>query len=163
MWCRTTCCNAKVLAGGQSLVPILRLRLAYPDVVDGLRRMTGVRGIRDEGDDMVIGVMTTQYEVMTAELVRQHCGLLAAAASAVADPRVRHRGTLGGELSHANPAGDLPAVALAFGTTMIVQPSGQRLVPADEFFIDYLQTALDPAEVLVEVRIPKRDPADGRG
>ena len=156
--------NAKVLAGGQSLLPILRLRLAYPDVVVDLGAMTGVRGIRDEGDDLVIGAMTTHYEVMTSALVRQHCGLLAEATSTVADPQVRHRGTFGGALSHADPAGDLPAVALAFGTTMIVQgPTGQRSVPACEFFIDYLQTALDPAEVLVEVRIPKRGPADGWG
>ncbi|HEY2284308.1 MAG TPA: xanthine dehydrogenase family protein subunit M [Streptosporangiaceae bacterium] len=156
--------NAKVLAGGQSLLPILRLRLAYPDIVVDLGRMTGVHGIRDEGHDLVIGAMTTHYEVMTSELVRQHCGLLAAATSTVADPQVRHRGTLGGALSHADPAGDLPAVALAFGTTMIVQgPSGRRSVPAEEFFVDYLQTALDPAEVLVEVRIPKCGPADGWG
>jgi carbon-monoxide dehydrogenase medium subunit len=156
--------NAKVLAGGQSLLPILRLRLAYPDVVVDLGGMTGVRGIRDEGDDMVIGAMTTHYEVMTSALVRQHCGLLAEATSTVADPQVRHRGTFGGALSHADPAGDLPAVALAFGATMIVQgPSGQRSVPAGEFFIDYLQTALDPADVLVEVRIPKRGRADGWG
>jgi carbon-monoxide dehydrogenase medium subunit len=156
--------NAKVLAGGQSLLPILRLRLAYPDVVVDLGQMTGVHGVRDEGDDVVIGAMTTHYEVMTSGLVRQHCGLLAEATSTVADPQVRHRGTLGGALSHADPAGDLPAVALASGATMIVQgPSGQRSVPAEEFFIDYLQTALDPAEVLVEVRIPKRGPADGWG
>jgi carbon-monoxide dehydrogenase medium subunit len=156
--------NAKILAGGQSLLPILRLRLAYPDVVVDLGGMTGVRGIRDEGDDLVIGAMTTHYEVMTSALVRQHCGLLAEATSTVADPQVRHRGTFGGALSHADPAGDLPAVALAFGATMIVQgPSGQRSVPAGEFFIDYLQTALDPADVLVAVRIPKRGPSDGWG
>jgi carbon-monoxide dehydrogenase medium subunit len=143
--------NAKILAGGQSLLPILRLRLAYPDVVVvDLNRAAGLHGVRDEGDHLVIGAMTTHYEVIRSELVRRHCGLLAEATATVADPQVRHRGTFGGALSHADPAGDLPAVALAFGTTMVVAgPAGRRTVPASEFFADYLQTALEPAEVLV--------------
>jgi carbon-monoxide dehydrogenase medium subunit len=148
--------NAKLLAGGQSLLPILRLRLAYPDVVVDLNRTAGMRGIRDEGDHLVIGAMTTHYAVMNSALVRRHCGLLAEATATVADPQVRHRGTFGGALSHADPAGDLPAVALAFGTTMVVAgPNGRRTVPASEFFVDYLQTALEPTEMLVEVRVPK--------
>jgi carbon-monoxide dehydrogenase medium subunit len=156
--------NAKVLAGGQSLLPILRLRLAYPDVVVDLGNTAGVRGIRDEGDELVIGAMTTHYEVMTSSLVREHCGLLAEATATVADPQVRHRGTFGGSLSHADPAGDLPAVALVFGTTMILQgPNAQRSVPAEQFFVDYLQTAAEPDEVLVEVRVPKRGAANGWG
>jgi carbon-monoxide dehydrogenase medium subunit len=121
-------------------------------------------GIRDEGDELVIGAMTSHYEVMTSDLIRQHCGLLAKATSTVADPQVRHRGTFGGALSHADPAGDLPAVALAFGTTMVVAgPDGRREVPASEFFADYLQTALGPADVLVEVRVPKLDAGAGWG
>src|SRR5690348_2258551 len=148
--------NAKILAGGQSLLPILRLRLAYPDVVVDLNRAAGLRGVRDEGDHLVIGAMTTHYAVMNSALVRRHCGLLAEATATVADPQVRHRGTFGGALSHADPAGDLPAVALAFGTTMVVAgPNGRRTVPASEFFVDYLQTALEPTEMLVEVRVPK--------
>ena len=99
--------NAKILAGGQSLLPILRLRLAYPDVVVDLNRVAGLRGVRDEGDHLVIGAMTTHYEVIRSELVREHCGLLAEATATVADPQVRHRGTFGGALSHADPAGDL--------------------------------------------------------
>ena len=156
--------NAKILAGGQSLLPILRLRLAYPDVVVDLNRVAGLRGVRDEGDHLVIGAMTTHYEVIRSELVREHCGLLAEAAATVADPQVRHRGTFGGALSHADPAGDLPAVALAFGTTMVVAgPAGRRAVPASEFFADYLQTALEPAEMLVEVQVPKLGAGSGWG
>ena len=156
--------NAKLLAGGQSFLPILRLRLAYPDVVVDLGRTAGMWGIRDEGDALVIGAMTTHYEVMTSSLVRRHCGLLAEAISTVADPQVRHRGTFGGALSHADPAGDLPAVALAFGTTMVVAgPGGRREVPASEFFADYLQTALGPADVLVGVRVPKLGGGTGWG
>ena len=156
--------NAKLLAGGQSFLPILRLRLAYPDVVVDLGRTAGMWGIRDEAEELVIGAMTTHYEVMTSHLVRRHCRLLAEATSTVADPQVRHRGTLGGALSHADPAGDLPAVALAFGTTMVVTgPDGRREVSASEFFADYLQTALGPADVLVEVRVPKLGGGNGWG
>jgi carbon-monoxide dehydrogenase medium subunit len=156
--------NAKLLAGGQSLLPILRLRLAYPDVVVDLSRTAGMWGIREEGDELVIGAMTTHYEVMTSELVRRYCGLLAEATSTVADPQVRHRGTLGGALSHADPAGDLPAVALAFGATLMVAgPAGRRAVPSSEFFVDYLQTALEPTDVLAEIRVPKLGTASGWG
>jgi carbon-monoxide dehydrogenase medium subunit len=156
--------DAKLLAGGQSLLPILRLRLAYPEVVIDLSRTAGMWGIREDGDDLVIGAMTTHYEVMTSDLVRRHCGLLAEATSTVADPQVRHRGTLGGALSHADPAGDLPAVALVYGATMVAAgPGGRREVPASEFFIDYLQTALDLTEVLVEIRLPKLGGANGWG
>ena len=148
--------NAKVLAGGQSFLPVLRLRLAYPDLVVDLSRTAGLHGIRDDGDELVIGAMTTHYEVMTSDLVRRHCGLLAAATSTVADPQVRHRGTFGGALSHADPAGDLPGVAVALGVTMIVAgPGGRRAVPAQEFFVNVFQTVLEPEEVLVQVRVPK--------
>ena len=129
-----------------------------------LNRAAGLHGVRDEGDHLVIGAMTTHYEVIRSELVRRHCGLLAEATATVADPQVRHRGTFGGALSRADPAGDLPAVALAFGTTMVVAgPAGRRAVPASEFFADYLQTALEPAEVLVEVQVPKLGAGSGWG
>jgi aerobic carbon-monoxide dehydrogenase medium subunit len=156
--------NAKLLAGGQSLLPILRLRLAYPDLVVDLSRTAGMWGIRDDGDALVIGGMTTHYEVMTSDLVQRYCGLLGEATSTVADPQVRHRGTFGGALSHADPAGDLPAVALAFGATMVAAGTdGRREIPASEFFVDYLQTALQPTEVLVEVRVPKLGTGSGWG
>jgi aerobic carbon-monoxide dehydrogenase medium subunit len=148
--------NAKILAGGQSLLPILRLRLAYPDVVVDLNRVAGLHGVRDEGDHLVIGAMTTHYEVIRSELVREHCGLLAEATATVADPQVRHRGTFGGALSHADPAGDLPAVIVALDVTLVARgPAGQREIPAGQFFVDYLTTALEPGEILTGIRVPK--------
>jgi carbon-monoxide dehydrogenase medium subunit len=148
--------DAKVLAGGQSLLPLLRLRLAYPSLVIDIGRVPELRGVRDDGAAVVIGAMTTHYEVLHDPLIRQHCGLVAEATATVADPAVRHRGTFGGALAHADPAGDLPAVALALDAEMVVQgPGGRRTVPAAEFFVDYLTSALAPDEVLVEVRLPK--------
>jgi aerobic carbon-monoxide dehydrogenase medium subunit len=148
--------DAKVLAGGQSLIPLLRLRLAYPDVVVDCGRVAEMRGVREDGDHLVIGAMTTHYEVIRDPLVKAHAGLSAAATETVADPAVRHRGTFGGALSHADPAGDLPAVALALDAEFVIAGSGgRRSVHASEFFVDYLQTAIEPGEVLVEVRVPK--------
>jgi carbon-monoxide dehydrogenase medium subunit len=148
--------DAKVMAGGQSLIPLLRLRLSYPEVVVDVGRVEEMRGIREDGDHIVIGAMTTHYDVLRDPLVREHAGLIAQATSTVADPAVRHRGTFGGALAHADPAGDLPAVAAALEAEFVVAGTGgRRTVPASEFFVDYLQTALEPEEVLVEVRIPK--------
>ena len=148
--------EAKVLAGGQSLIPLLRLRLAYPEVVVDVGRVAEMRGVRDDGDHIVIGAMTTHHDVIRDDLVNAHCGLVVAATKTVADPAVRHRGTFGGALSHADPAGDLPAVVLALDGEFVVAGSGgRRTVAASDFFVDYLQTALAPDEVLVEVRLPK--------
>lgn len=148
--------DAKLMAGGQSLIPLLRLRLAYPEVVIDVGRVEEIRGVREDGDHLVIGAMTTHHDVMRNELVRQHAGLIAEATQTVADPAVRHRGTFGGALAHADPAGDLPAVALALRAQFVIAGSGgRRTVPAKEFFVDYLQTAVQPDEVLVEVRVPK--------
>ena len=148
--------DAKVLAGGQSLVPLLRLRLAYPSTLVDIGGIDELRGVRDDGDAIVIGAMTSHYTVMHDELVREHAGLIAEATGTVADPAVRHRGTFGGSLAHGDPAGDLPAVALAYDAEMVVAGAGgRRTVAAADFFADYLQTAIGPAEVLVEVRIPK--------
>jgi aerobic carbon-monoxide dehydrogenase medium subunit len=148
--------DAKVMAGGQSLIPLLRLRLAYPSVVVDVGRVDEMRGVREDGDHLVIGAMTTHYEVIQDPLIRQHAGLIAEATETVADPAVRHRGTFGGSLAHADPAGDLPAVALALGAEFVVAGSGgRRTVAAADFFVDYLQTAIAPDEVLVEVRVPK--------
>ncbi len=148
--------DAKVMAGGQSLIPLLRLRLSYPEVVVDVGRVEEMRGIREDADHIVIGAMTTHYDVLRDPLVREHAGLIAQATSTVADPAVRHRGTFGGALAHADPAGDLPAVAAALEAEFVVAGTGgRRTVPASEFFVDYLQTALEPEEVLVEVRIPK--------
>jgi aerobic carbon-monoxide dehydrogenase medium subunit len=148
--------DAKVLGGGQSLIPLLRLRLAYPEVVVDCSRVGEMRGVRDDGDGIVIGAATTHHEVMTDPLVRTHVGLLAEATATVADPAVRHRGTFGGALAHGDPAGDLPAVALALDAQLTVAgPGGRRTVAAADFWQDYLQTAVGPDEVLVEVRLPK--------
>ena len=148
--------DAKVLGGGQSLIPLLRLRLAYPSVLVDLGGVEELRGVRDAGDHLVIGAMTTHHQVMTDPLVREHAGLLAAATATVADPAVRHRGTFGGSIAHADPAGDLPAVALAYDARMVLAgPGGRRTVPAGQFFADYLQTAAGPDDVLVEVEVPK--------
>ncbi|MEW2623802.1 xanthine dehydrogenase family protein subunit M [Streptomyces sp. NPDC048106] len=150
--------EAKVLAGGQSLLPLLRLRLAFPELVVDVGRIPGLRGVREDGETLVIGALTPHHDVIRDPLVRRHAGLLAAATATVADPAVRHRGTLGGSLAHADPAGDLPAVVLALdGELVAVGPNGRRTVPAREFFVDYLQSALEPDELLVEVRLPKRD------
>ncbi|OIJ98375.1 FAD binding domain-containing protein [Streptomyces colonosanans] len=149
--------EAKVLAGGQSLLPLLRLRLAFPELVVDVGRIPGLSGVREDGDTLVIGALTTHHDVIRDPLVGRYTGLLAAATRTVADPAVRHRGTLGGSLAHADPAGDLPAVALALDAELVaVGPQGRRTIAAREFFVDYLQTALRPDELLVEVRVPKR-------
>ncbi len=148
--------EAKVIAGGQSLMPVLRLRLAYPTTLVDLRNVADLRGVREDNGDLVIGAMTRHCDVITDGLIAQHAPLIAAATKTVADPAIRHRGTFGGALSHADPAGDLPAVTLALDATFVVEgPSGRRTVPASEFFVDYLQSALAPDELLVEVRVPK--------
>ncbi|GAA0920781.1 xanthine dehydrogenase family protein subunit M [Streptomyces thermoalcalitolerans] len=150
--------EAKVLAGGQSLLPLLRLRLAFPELVVDIGRIPGLRGVREDGGMLAIGALTTHHEVVHDPLVRRYAGLLAQATETVADPAVRHRGTLGGSLAHADPAGDLPAVALALDAELVAAgPGGRRTIPARDFFADYLQTALAPDELLVEVRVPKRE------
>ncbi|MFF4345734.1 FAD binding domain-containing protein [Streptomyces sp. NPDC001530] len=150
--------DAKVLAGGQSLLPLLRLRLAFPELLVDVGRIPELRGIREDEGTLIIGAMTSHHDVILDPRVRRHAGLLAAATATVADPAVRHRGTLGGSLAHADPAGDLPAVILALDATLIAEgPAGRRAIPAREFFVDYLQTALRPDELLVEVEIPTVD------
>ena len=148
--------DAKVIAGGQSLLPLLRLRLANPEVLVDVGGLDSLHGVRDEGDSLLIGAGTTLYQLVHDPLVAEHCGLLAATATLIADPAVRHRGTIGGALAHADPAGDLPAVALALDATFSARgPDGDRDIPTADFFVDYLTTALEPAEILTGVRVPK--------
>ena len=148
--------DAKVLAGGQSLLPVLRLRLSYPTVLVDLRRIPDLRGVCEEDGHLVIGAMTRHSDVVDDPLVRRHAALVAEATATVADPAVRHRGTFGGALAHADPAGDLAAVAVALDAELVAEgPGGRRTIPASQFFQDYLQTALSPDELLVQVRIPK--------
>jgi carbon-monoxide dehydrogenase medium subunit len=148
--------DVKILAGGQSLIPVMRLRLAAPETVVDLTRVSELRGVRDDGDAIVIGAMTTHSDVISDPLIAEHAPLIAEATETVADRQVRHRGTFGGALAHADPAGDLPAVALALDAEFVIAgPGGRRTVPAADFFVDYLTTALAEGEVLVEIRIPK--------
>jgi aerobic carbon-monoxide dehydrogenase medium subunit len=148
--------DAKVIAGGQSLLPLLRLRLANPDLLVDVGGIEELRGVTDQGESLLIGSRTTHYQLVNDPLIAEHCGLLAQAAGTVADPAVRHRGTLGGALAHADPAGDLPAVVLAMDAVMLASGTGGvREIPAAEFFIDYLTTALVQDEILTGVRVPK--------
>lgn len=148
--------EVKVLAGGQSLLPVLRMRMAAPELVVDLGRIGELRGVRDDGGAIVIGAMTTHDDVTRERLVRQHALLLSQAAQTVADPQVRHRGTFGGSLAHADPAGDMPAAALALDAEMVIAgPNGRRTVPAAAFFTDLFRTAVEPGELLVEIRVPK--------
>jgi carbon-monoxide dehydrogenase medium subunit len=154
--------DAKVIAGGQSLLPLLRLRLAYPELLVDLAGLAELRGVTDAGDSLLIGARTTHYQLIHDPLVAEHCGLLAQATSTVADPAIRHRGTLGGALVHADPAGDLPAVALALDVTLIARgPGGEREITAADFFVDYLTTSLEPDEILTGIRVPKLGPGWG--
>ena len=148
--------DAKLLAGGQSLLPVLRLRLAAPEVVIDLGRIDELRGIREDGDHLVIGAMTPHHEVVESALVREHARVLSEAAATVADPQVRHRGTFGGALAHADPAGDMPAPVLALqGELVAAGPDGRRTIAAHDCFEDIFTTTLRDDEILVEVRIPK--------
>lgn len=148
--------DAKVLGGGQSLLPVLRVRLAEPTCLVDLGKIAELRGVREDGDAIVIGAMTTHYDVRRDPLVREHAALLAVATDTVADPQIRHRGTFGGALVHADPAGDLLAPALALDAEFVVAGSGgRRTVPAADFFVDLFTTALAADEILVEVRVPK--------
>jgi aerobic carbon-monoxide dehydrogenase medium subunit len=148
--------DAKVIAGGQSLLPLLRLRLAYPDLLVDIGGVAELRGVADDGACLLIGARTTHHQVVHDPLIAEHCGLLAQAAATVADPAVRHRGTLGGSIAHADPAGDLPAVILALDATLVARgPGGEREIAARDFFVDYLTTSLQPGEILTSIRVPK--------
>jgi carbon-monoxide dehydrogenase medium subunit len=148
--------DAKILAGGQSLIPVLRLRLAAPSVIIDLGGIAELRGVREDGDRIAIGAMTPYYDIIRDDLVKEHVTLLAQATETVADNQVRHRGTLGGSLAHADPAGDLGAVALALEAELVIAgASGTRTVSAAEFFVDYFTTAIGEGEILTEIRFPR--------
>ena len=154
--------EAKLLAGGHSLLPIMKLRLAAPAVLVDLGRLSDLRYVRDDGDDIAIGAMTRHSELETDPILQEHCGLLSYTASLVGDPSVRHRGTIGGSLSHGDAASDLPSALLALEGTFVIKGSGgERTVAAGDFFEDYLQTVLAPDEVLTEIRVPKLGQSTG--
>jgi aerobic carbon-monoxide dehydrogenase medium subunit len=148
--------DAKVMAGGQSLLPVLRMRLNAPEVVIDIGRIEALRGIRDDGDAIVIGATTTHSEVGSNNLVGEHAALIARAIEHLADAQIRHRGTFGGALAHADPGGDLGPPAVALGAEFVIAgQNGTRMVSADDFFVDLFETAIGDDELLTEVRIPK--------
>jgi aerobic carbon-monoxide dehydrogenase medium subunit len=148
--------EAKILAGGHSLLPLMKLRLASPSVLIDVAKIRDLAYIRDEGDFVAVGALTRHCEVQNSELLRADVPLVAHVAGVVGDPQVRHRGTIGGSIAHGDPASDLPAAVLALGATMVISgPSGDREVPAQEFFHDFLETAIAPDELLTEIRLPK--------
>ena len=154
--------DAKLLAGGHSLLPIMKLRLAAPTVLVDLGRVDELKYVRDEGEHIAVGAMTRHTDVERDQLLQEQCGLLAYTTSLVGDPQVRHRGTIGGSISHGDAASDLPSALLALeGQFVIRGSSGERTVAAADFFKDYLQTDLAPDEVLTEIRVPKLGPDAG--
>jgi carbon-monoxide dehydrogenase medium subunit len=154
--------EAKVLAGGQSLVPLLNMRLARPQALVDLNRVPDLAGIREEGGRIVIGAMTRQRDVERSDLVRRAQPLLHEAVTLIAHPQIRNRGTIGGSLAHADPASELPAVALALDAEFAVTgPAGTRSLPASDFFVTFLTTALEPEEVLTSITFPSQPPNTG--
>ena len=152
--------DAKFLAGGHSLLPLMKLRLAQPAVLVDIARISDLSYVREEGNHLAIGALTRHHDVEHSDLVLRHAPLLARATSHVGDPQVRHRGTIGGSIAHADAAADLPATTLALGAVYVVQgPAGRREIPAAEFYTGFLESALAPDEMLVEVRVPKMSSA----
>ncbi|HZX54452.1 MAG TPA: xanthine dehydrogenase family protein subunit M [Ilumatobacteraceae bacterium] len=148
--------DAKFLAGGHSLLPLMKLRLAQPSVLVDIGRLTDLSYIRDAGDHIAIGALTRHMDIENSSVLAEHVPLLAHAASHVGDPQVRHRGTIGGSIAHSDPASDLPATTLALGATYVAQgPNGTREIAAGDFFQGFLETALAPDEMLTEIRVPK--------
>ncbi len=151
--------DAKLLAGGMSLIPLMKLRLATPAVLVDMGRVRELSYVRDGGDHLAIGALTRYRDLETDDLLRRECGVVAAVSSEVGDKQVRHRGTIGGTTAHGDPASDLPAVLLALDATMVVAgKDGSRQVAAGDFFHGFLETALEPDELLTEIRVPKTGP-----
>jgi carbon-monoxide dehydrogenase medium subunit len=148
--------EAKVLAGGHSLLPLLRLRLTRPSLLVDVGRLAELSYVRDAGDSIAIGSLTRHHDVATAPLLQEYNPLVSFAAGLIGDPQVRHRGTMGGSLAHGDPASDLPAVVLALGGEIdIAGADGVRSVAAAEFFRGVFETAVGPQELVTEVRVPK--------
>lgn len=146
--------EAKVLGGGQSLLPVLKMRMADPERLIDLGRVTGLREVREDGDDLVIGAMATHHSVAHDPLLREHAGVLARAAGMIGDPQIRYRGTIGGALVHADPAGDIAPALLALDASVeIAGPRGARSLPVGDFLEDYFTTALGEDEVLTALRV----------
>ena len=152
--------EAKFLAGGHSLLPLMKLRLAAPSMLIDIGRVTDLSYIREAGDHIAIGALTRHTEVENSPVLQQHVPLLAHAASHVGDPQVRHRGTIGGSIAHADAASDLPATTLALGATYVVQgPNGRRSIAAPDFYAGFLENSMNADEMLVEIQVPKMNGA----
>jgi carbon-monoxide dehydrogenase medium subunit len=148
--------EAKFLAGGHSLLPLMKLRLASPSLLIDIGRVTDLSYVKDAGDHVAIGALTHHHEVENSPVLQQHVPLLAHAASHVGDPQVRHRGTIGGSIAHADAASDLPATTLALGATYVVQgPKGRRSIAAADFYTGFLENAMAADEMLIEIQVPK--------
>jgi len=151
--------DTKLLAGGHSLIPLMRLRFARPAVLVDLGRLSSLRYVRDAGEQLAIGALTRHHDLNHDPLLQEHCPLVSHAAGLIGDPQVRHRGTIGGSLAHADPASDLPAVLVALDAELLLRgPDGERALPAGDFFRGVFETALGPQDVLTEIRVPKLGP-----
>lgn len=147
--------DAKILAGGHSLVPMMRFRLAQPKHVIDLRKVPGLAGIKEEGGAIVVGAMTTHWQMESSSLLKAKCPILSETASVIGDPQVRNLGTIGGSLAHADPAADQPATMIALGVEMVCEgPKGRRTVKVDDWFQGLMSTAMREDEILVEIRVP---------
>jgi len=154
--------EAKLLAGGHSLIPALKLRIARPSKLIDIGRLADLSYVRDAGTQLAIGALTRHKEVRDNPLLQEHCPIVAVTAGMIGDPQVRHRGTIGGSLAHGDPASDLPAVMLALGAELVIRGSGgERVVPAPEFFTGVFETAAGPGDLLTEVRVPKLGSSTG--
>jgi len=147
--------DAKLLAGGHSLLPMMKLRLAQPGHLIDLGGIDELKGIRKDGDTLVIGAMTRENELLNSELLHKHCPLIPAAVAQIADPQVRNRGTIGGDIAHGDPGNDHPALMMALNAVFVLRgPKGERQVPADGFFLGMLDTQLAADEVMTQIRVP---------
>ena len=148
--------EAKLMAGGHSLLPMMKLRLAYPSVIVDIGRLSDLSYVNDAGDHLAIGALTRHRDIETSALVQEHAPLLAHATGHVGDPQVRHRGTIGGSLAHADAAADHPSVFLAMGCSAVVNgPSGERVIDGADLFGGFLESTLEPTEMITEIRVPK--------
>jgi aerobic carbon-monoxide dehydrogenase medium subunit len=148
--------DAKLIAGGHSLLPLMKLRLARPSLLVDIERLTGLDDVRDSGDSVEIGALARMYRLADDPVLEKHCGLVAYAAGQVGDPQVRHRATIGGSVAHGDPASDLPTVLLTLDAEFVARgPDGERTIPASEMFTSLFETALRPNEVLTTIRVPK--------
>ncbi|NNN01818.1 MAG: xanthine dehydrogenase family protein subunit M [Acidimicrobiaceae bacterium] len=151
--------DAKLLAGGHSLLPLMKMRLAQPALLVDIAPLRALSYVRDEHDHVAVGALTRHHDLANSPVAISGASVLAHVAGQIGDPQVRHRGTIGGSIAHGDPASDLPAVLLALGATMVAQgPTGRREISAADFFVSFFEVALAPDEVLVEVRVPKSSP-----